>query len=285
MKHNGILYLILTALFMTGIASCEREIDVDYPTPDAKVVIEGQISNEGAFVRISRSRPMADSTKCHPIGNAQVWIGSEDGSEDQLFYDDQKQCYLPATPLVGTPEHTYHMRAIVDGNRYEAAATMPPPAVVDTIFFRWADILHQAKLYFVCVKGNDPYPDRRCFYLCRLMRGQELFSWNTRSGRSNINGKFEYDMICATDNEMEETKDNNGKRPLEDGDTLRLELMTIDHNCWYYYQSLASADLTTSNPLTNISGGALGVFTATSITRPDTLIFNREEILESDKQY
>ena len=59
--------MVLSAII---VVSCEREIGFDYPTSEAKIVFDGEISNEGVFVRISRTRPMADSTKNHFISTA-----------------------------------------------------------------------------------------------------------------------------------------------------------------------------------------------------------------------
>lgn len=274
--------LILVTLFIIGILSCKHEISVDYPMTDTKVVIDGQISNEGVLVRISRTRSMTDSTKNHFIGDAKVWIGDDEGTEEQLYYDQQQQGYLSPTGITGTPGHTYYMKATVEGHQYEASTTMPPPAVVDTIFFRWTNVLHQARIFFVCVKGQEPLPGKNNYFLCRLMRGQELFEWTPRSGRSNKDGRFEYDIICATESNVSNDFDNNDKRPLADGDTLHLELLTVDRNSWQYYralQTLLSAGGTATNPISNIRGGALGVFVAASITRPDTLVFDKETLV------
>jgi len=81
---------------------------------------------------------------------------------------------------------------------------------------------------------------------------------------------------------MEAGVDDDGKAPLMDGDTLRMELMTIDRDCWRYFQSLAASDRTTTNPLTNISGDGLGIFMAANITRPDTLVFDKETLLKKE---
>ena len=69
---------------------------------------------------------------------------------------------------------------------------------------------------------------------------------------------------------------------MADGDTLHLELLTVDRNSWQYYralQTLLSAGGTATNPISNIRGGALGVFVAASITRPDTLVFDKETLV------
>jgi len=280
MQRKVLYVLIIALLTITGFVSCEREISFDYPTAEAMVVFDGLISNEQVVVRISHTRPMDDSTKNHFVSNADVWIETDDGYEEQLIFDKQQNSYLSETGLTGTAGHTYKMRAVIDGAHYEATTTMPPPAQVDTIFFRWIDVLNQTRVFFVCVKGEDPLPDdQRNYYLLKLMRGTELFRWNPHSGRSSVNGKFEYDIVCSSESDMNKGIDDDGKRPLMDGDTLHLEMMTIDRQCWLYYQSLSASDNTMVNPLTNIQGGALGIFMAANITRPLPLVFDKKTLL------
>ena len=81
MKKSSFLnsmFLVLGCL--VGLMSCEHEIDFDYPKSETMVVFDGQISNEGVFVRISRTRPIGDNQKGQPINTAQVFIISDDGN-------------------------------------------------------------------------------------------------------------------------------------------------------------------------------------------------------------
>lgn len=274
--------LLLFTCCLMALAACEHEIGFDYPTSPVQVVFEGQISNEGTFVRISETRPMADSTKNHIISNAQVWIASDDGMEEQLYFDSREQCFLSANGLVGTPGHTYTMRAEVNGQQYEATSTMRPPAPVDTVFFRWVEVL-QERIYFFCIKGADAVPFARNYYLCRLWRGDELFRWNPRSGRSSVDGTYEYDIVCNSEKEIKKGIDDDGKIPLRDGDSIRAEMMSLDREGWEYFQSLLYGQATMANPITNIKGGAQGVFMAASIIRPGAVVFDRAE-LANDEQ-
>ena len=276
---------VLAALSMlcttTALTSCEHEIDFDYPVSEPKVVIEGRVSNEDTYVRISETRAMNDAAKDHIISDAQVWIADGDGSEEQLVFDEQTQNYVSPSGRVGTAGHTYHMSALVDGRRYEATATMQPQAPVDSVFFRWTEVLNE-RIYFLCVKGCDHLPGQRNYLLLRLWRGNELFKWNPRSGRSSVNGRFEYDIICASEKEIEKGEDDEGKMPLQDGDVITTEVMSIERPCWEYFQSLFYGERTSQNALTNISGGAQGIFMACSITRPDTLVFDRATLVEEE---
>lgn len=274
--------LLFFACCLMALSACEHEIDFDYLTSEPKIIFDGRISNEGVFVRISEMRPMSDSTKHHAVSDAQVWIASDDGSEEQLYYDARQECFLSSTGLTGTPGQTYTMKATVNGQRYEASSTMLAPTPVDTIFFRYVDVLNQ-RIYFVCIKGRDPLPDDRNYYLHRLWRGDELFRWNPRSGRSSVDGVFEYDIVCNSEKDIENGIDDDGKIPLRDGDVINAEVMSIGRSEWEYFHSLLYGAATMSNPLTNIRGGAQGIFMAANITRPDTIVFNRAELVVTEE--
>lgn len=277
MYKNILPCMILVILLSAALCSCEHEIDFDYPTAEAKVIIEGQVSTEDVMVRISHTRPMGDNSKDQAISDAQVWVSSDDGYEEQLVYDQDEQCYKSATGMVGSAGHTYHLKAIVDGQQYTSKSTMPLKAQVDSVFFRYIEAL-DIRMYFVCIQGVDPIPNERNYYLMRLMRGDEIFRWNPRSGRSNVDGIFEYDIICSSEKDMEKGIDDNGKIPLMDGDTIEVVAMSIERPAWLYFQSLVSSTTTASNPITNIEGGAQGVFMAPNITRPEAIVFDKETV-------
>ncbi len=271
-------HLLLILLGIVGLASCEHEISFDYPPADTMVVFDGVISNEGVNIRISHTRAIGEKELSQPVSNAQVWIVTDDGKEEQLAYDEQKGAYTSVAGLVGIPGHKYQMKAILDGHHYEASSTMQEAVTIDTVFFRSVKLLSE-RMFLYCVKGLDPRQDSRLYYLCKLMRGDKVFRWNPRSGRSVIDGVFEYDIICSSERDMDKGIDDDGKVPLMEGDTIRMELLTIDRESWDFYQSLMASELTTANPLSNVKGGAMGVFVAAGITRPDTIIFEKSKAL------
>jgi hypothetical protein len=275
MQKNTYFHPILICLAFTLLCSCQHEIDFDYPTSEMLVIIEGQVSNEGTSVRISHSRELADNTDDHIISDAQVWLSSDDGFEEQLVFDEKERCYLSPSQLTGIPGHTYKMKAIVGGHTYESTSTMQPPCEIDTVYFRKIEALDIC-MYFYYAKGKDAIQNDRNYYLCRLMRGDELFRWNTRSSRSSVNNTFEYDMICSSEKDMEEGIDDDGKRPLMEGDTLSIEVISLDRPTWKYFHSLTISGRSAANPITNITGGAQGVFMAANIVRPDPIVFIKE---------
>lgn len=276
-------YLLLMLVMMLAVlTSCEHEIDFDYPSADELVVFDGCISNEGVLVKISRIRPMTDSTKNHLVSDAQVWISSDDGDNEQLVYDEQQHGYVSPSGMVGTPGHQYKMVATVDGHDYEATTEMLLPAPVDSVFYRWTELMNE-RIFFFSLRVIDPYPNERNYYWYKVMRGDEVFRWNCRSDRGCPPGYYEYDITCSMEKDLDKEVDDDGKRPLHEGDELWLEMMTIDKATYEYFQSLMTGNYTLANPITNIKGGAQGFFTAVNITRSASLRFNKEIVLSQNE--
>ena len=65
-----------------------------------------------------------------------------------------------------------------------------------------------------------------------------------------------------------DTKEERDKKKIKSGDTLRVDMMCIDQPVYKYWYSLlnsatgANNNATPANPVTNISGDALGYFSA-----------------------
>lgn len=272
---------MLSMLFLAVVlASCEHDIDFDYPSTSPLVVIEGRVSNDGVYVRVSRTRDMSDSVTTHVLDNAQVTISSDDGVNEVLIYDFNAKTYQSPSGLVGVPGHAYTLHVIVDGNSYEATSVMPAPSPIDTVYFHWTDVLSE-RLYSLSLTSQAPYPGQVGYYWYRLHRGNEVFRWGAATDRGCSPGKLERDIICSSDLEMREEEDSFGKIPLKDGDILQLELLTIDRATYDYLMSLTSSARTTTNPISNLSGGALGFFTAVGRTMSEPLVFDRNTMISN----
>ncbi|MCR4852198.1 MAG: DUF4249 family protein [Prevotella sp.] len=273
----------LAMLLLLALTSCEHEIDFTYLEGDAKVVIEGYVTNEGVSVRVGRTTSMTATETQPPISDAEIWIDCDDGTSEQLVYNSQYGAYFSTTGMVGQAGHTYHMRALVDGHTYEASSDMQQPAPIDTVFFRSIKVMEE-RLFLFSLKAKDPDADERNFFWYKLMRENKDYRWGCRSDRGGDYGWFEYDIACSTEKDLTKEVDDDNEEPLHEGDTLQLMLMTTDYDTYEYIQSLLTSERTTSNPITNIKGGALGVFTTASITRSEPLVFHKDEVPIENKR-
>lgn len=284
MRNLYILLLLLLTL------SCQKEIELDYRDIEPVVSIEGRVTNEQVYVLITRTRSMNDSVKGRGIGGAVVTISSEDGTE-QLVYDVRDGYYRPASGMKGVPGRTYRLDVTLDGHQYAASSTMPRQAPIVSTQFIWQPLLDNGMLMYE-MWASDPEPDVRNYYWYRVDRrakdpkvrqkqGTDAYRWSSFDDRGAINARIYRDIMCVNEEMMDgqDIEDDQLKSILFDGDTITLQLMTIDRAMFEYYQSLSVGQRMGANPISNISGGCLGYFAAGSVSHADTVIYNKNIIL------
>lgn len=284
MRNLYILLLLLLTL------SCQKEIELDYRDIEPVVSIEGRVTNEQVYVLITRTRSMNDSVKSRGIGGAVVTISSEDGTE-QLVYDARDGYYRPASGMKGMPGRTYRLDVTLDGHQYAASSTMPRQAPIVSTQFIWQSLLDNGMLMYE-MWATDPEPDVRNYYWYRVDRrakdpkvrqkqGTDAYRWSSFDDRGAINARIYRDIMCVNEEMMDgqDIEDDQLKSILFDGDTITLQLMTIDRAMFEYYQSLSVGQRMGANPISNISGGCLGYFAAGSVSHADSVIYNKNIIL------
>lgn len=284
MRNLYILLLLLLTL------SCQKEIELDYRDIEPVVSIEGRVTNEQVYVLITRTRSMNDSVKGRGIGGAVVTISSEDGAE-QLVYDARDGYYRPASGMKGVPGRTYRLDVTLGGHQYAASSTMPRQAPIVSTQFIWQSLLDNGMLMYE-MWATDPEPDVRNYYWYRVDRrakdpkvrqkqGTDAYRWSSFDDRGAINARIYRDIMCVNEEMMDgqDIEDDQLKSILFDGDTITLQLMTIDRAMFEYYQSLSVGQRMGANPISNISGGCLGYFAAGSVSHADTVIYNKNIIL------
>lgn len=280
--HIAALLLLLTA--------CQKEIDINYHDVSPVVTIEGRITNEQTYVLITRTRSMEDSVKSRGISGATVLISSDSLSE-QLVYDARTGCYQSPSGLKGVPGRTYHLTVKLDGQQYEATSTMPQPApIISAEFVRQPMLDNEILMYEMW--AVDPEPDARNYFWYRMDRyaqapqvrleqGEDPYRWNTFDDRGSLVGRIYRDIICVDEemlNGAEDIEEDFLKTILFDGDTIALQLMAIDRPTFEYYQSLGVGQRMGANPISNITGGCLGYFTAGCVTHADTVVYRSKNL-------
>lgn len=247
-----LIFVFALVIFFT---SCEKVIELDLSTADAKLVIEGNITNQAGpyFVKLTKTLPF-DQPSIYPgVAGATITISDNTGVKDTLVYTD-KGIYRTST-LQGIVGRTYTLNVISEGKTYEAKSTMPAFVPLDTIrisSFTFGGLEQK----FLIPVYTDP---------------KEL--GNNYNFRLIVNDTLDKSYITWNDNT------NNGvpnQRPLgrsdsnfKTGDDVFLEMQCVDLSAFNYYFTLAElanggagGGITPSNPPNNISGGALGLFSA-----------------------
>ena len=286
MKERTVLLLFGLLLF----TACEKDIDFDYHEIAPLVVVEGRVTNEGTEVHITHSRSVNDSVRGKTLPGATVVI-SCDGHTDTLTYHPADDCYK--SPMTGEAGKTYHLSIDFEGKHYESTSTMPDPAPIVSTQFYWMKVLEERLLVNV-LWAEDPHPDTRDYYYFRMDRRSshphalaksknhpKAYRWNVFDDRGNPPGFVFRDIHCMMERTAEEDKEDDWDRILYEGDTVTIQLMTIDQPTYNYFRTLTSGQGGGANPISNITGGCLGYFTAASVSRSDTLIYRLEDVQDA----
>lgn len=273
------IYITTLALSML-LASCTKEIDIDYHTVDALYVIESTISNEGTTATISKTLDVEGGTTYQKVNDATVTISGSDGSAIQLVNQGNG---IYTAENTATQEVEYTFNAAIPTNdgttavTTSATSTMQP--AINIISHDMYYVKMQEKpMYMYQIKLEDDGNDERYYYI-NILRNGEPYVWNVHRNLSAYNDTLTINTACfyESDNADDEEKEDEW---LFDGDEVEVSISRIDKPVYDYLYSLNLSERTNSNPVAMFSNGVLGYFSARSISRLGTYIFRKESITE-----
>ena len=246
-----------------GFYSCEKVIDIDVKETDIKYVIEGIISDRPGDCRvyISKSKPFNENNDFERVSGAVVKV-RDNGVEIQLV---ETQAGIYQTSLItGTPGHVYELSVSVNGETFSASCVMPQPVALDNLFVAPGPL---GKFLFANVAYTDPAGIKNGYRFIQYKNGIKDPAIFVLDDKFTDGQKVQIKLDTGVDKE-------DDPRNINSGDEVRIEMLSIDAAVFQYWNSLRSAggDGSTStaspaNPITNIQGGALGYFSAHSISQ------------------
>ena len=260
---KSIQKLIFFAFSTFTFVSCQDVIDIELRDADRRYVIEGAVTEgvDSAIVRVSRTTSFFDTAEPEAIGDAQVLLTLPDGSQRTLLHTENGYYIVRGiTPMANA---SYSLNVQVNGQTFTASAYMPSAVPLDSLSYRPEEILF----------GPIPQgpPKQRVF-----LHFQDPASTNYYRATTIANG---YPYNSLENLQLFDDQLTNGnyieipifyQRYLM-GDTVDVSMLTMDASVYTFletFSSAASADAgspfsaTPDNPISNIKGGALGVFAA-----------------------
>ena len=259
--------IVLTFFSAIGFLSgCQQVVSIDLNTANPRVVIEGNIKDQpGPYsVFLSMTGSYFDSTiATPPISYAQVVITDNQGNRDTLK-EVTSGTYQSST-LVGVSGRTYMLSVKADGKEYTATSAMPTKVFIDSLYALPRHGLDGESGYDIYVTFKDP-PELGNYYRINA-RSSAVIPADSIDGRRY---RLFTDKL-TNGNEMTE-RIRAGKN-VNSGDTITIELCSIDKPSYDYFHTLSdilSSDrsptsLSPANPNSNISGDALGYFAAFTV--------------------
>jgi hypothetical protein len=262
---KSIQKIFIGAIVSVLVSSCTKVIDLPLNENTSKLVIQGAISDTpGPYtINLSKSVAIIENYQSDFVNNALVIISDNSGTVDTLSSIGNGN--YTTSKIIGTPGNTYSLAVVAEGKTYSAVSTMPAPVVLTA--------LKPLELSFAAQKNTVVVP----IYADPIQYG------NNYNFRLYKNGELAKSYFLWNDNV------NNGginQRPLggptfavSTGDTVLVEMQCVDKQVYDYYYALQQLEgngpgggTTPSDPPTNITGGALGVFSAHALQKQTTII-------------
>ena len=258
---SGLIGLFTGSVMITLFSSCQKVIDVDVKDSEKKYVIEAIVTDElgASKVLLSTTKNMSESNDFPGISGATVTIADNAGN-NTIFTETTTGNYV-APSFTGLAGKTYSLEVKVNGETFTARSTMPQKINLDTIFIS-NEILFGETRKLVNLAYQDPPGKGQCYRYVQYINGNKskpIFANND----DYSDGKYVETKLWYLVDE-----DENPEEEIESRDTVMLDMLCIDnvvYKYWYsVYQSATgnSQSASPANPVTNISGGALGYFSA-----------------------
>lgn len=250
---------------LIAFVSCQKVIDVDLNEANTVTVIEANYTAEDSTVRvfITQTSNFFSNDANPTVNNAVVMITDQAGNSQQVpFTSDGKYELTNYAPSYGS---TYTMTVLHDNVTYTSTCEMKTvipqlPVIYD---FIEPGIFGDGG-YIVAVSYQDP-PDAGDYTSAVLSK----------------NGKQLKKLSDVTFNDDLFTNGNPVTRPLfvrffDVGDTVEIELRTLDQKIYDYYTELASLtdpnSAAPANPTYQWTNRALGYFSAYPSSRQSVII-------------
>lgn len=272
-------------LLLSIITSCEKEIVIDLPIPETKIVIESAIeSGQYAWAFVTKTAayfaPVDSEIIVNSIIRNATVIVSDGYQVDtlKLSFDPYTFPYFKyvGSIIKGQEGRKYWLTVIVDGKTYTAQTTIPQHVPFDSLKFK-PDV-NQDTLGFIWIYLKDPDTLGNYYRGFTKVLGKDsvfLHPFPSVFDDRFFNGQNSEYQIYRGRNPLEDNYfDEHGNDSLgvsrfyfRAGETVVVKVAQIDASHYDFWYSMEKQFMTDGNPFatpvslrTNIQGGAIGVW-------------------------
>ncbi|GAA4793794.1 hypothetical protein GCM10023231_22660 [Olivibacter ginsenosidimutans] len=264
---------ILWGIGLLGLSACEKVIDIDLKDSESKIVIEGNVSDQEDthYVYISKTVPFSASGTYNPVQQAVVDI-TESVSDSMIIVGGiglkTERTFAEVSPGVyqvthfkAYPGRTYTLHVKVGDEEYTASSTMPMPVMIDSIGTVTDDFFGDDGKTVGVVYQDPPGVKNYYRYLVTL-NGKPtnlVFAYNDKynDGKQVQRNLYHEDLDLKKD------------------DAVMVEQLGVDEAVYRYFNGIQSNNpgaAAPANPVSNFSNGALGYFSAHTVSQAATII-------------
>lgn len=244
-------------LVLMAAYSCEKVIPIDLNSAAPQIVIEGEVTNAtGPYqVKISKTVNFSSNNVFPAVSGAVVKITDNTGLTDSLT-ETSPGTYTTHI-IKGKPGNTYSLFVSAEGKEYTSASAMPRPVPLDSISLETTRFFNDTQISAVA-NFKDPLGLGNYYQFIEYVNGVYVPQTYVTEDRL-IDGKNIARNLY------------NDSSLLKTGDKLLVKMYCIDASVFSYFHTYrqvtdnSNQSASPANPVTNISNGALGYFSAHTI--------------------
>ena len=259
MRYFKYQYLLAGFASFSTLFGCKKVIDVNLKNASIQTVITGEITDEpGPYqVIISKTVNFNADNNFPPVSGAFVTIAVK--SHIDTLSETSPGIYSTHT-IRGRSGSSYSLYVSVQGQVYTATSVMPQPVPLDSISFLSG---RKDNLYAVA-NFQDPAGVANYYQFIEYANGIQFGNGRGNSVFSDRLSDGRYVNRLLYDDSTN----------IKSGITLTVQMNCIDQPVYNYLNQLLQSSgngggfssPTPANPTSNITGGALGYFSANTIT-------------------
>lgn len=253
MKINMFIKYSLFIFTAIAFSSCEEIIDIDLKDAEPVLVVEANISdvNELQYIYLSKTVQFGADNGPSRVSGARVMVREN----NSIVYNfDEFSPGVYRTNFRGKVGSTYQLLIESEGKTYNATSVMPPKITLDSVSITQVDFFDE-KRKFVKLHYQDPQETTDAYRFILSINDKVLTEFFVDNDRFN-NGSYIDRTIYSDEPEI------------VTGDDIKIDFQTIDLNNYRYFFTIQQISggggppVAPSNPVSNISNGALGYFSA-----------------------
>jgi len=265
--RSWLLFVFIMLLFN----SCRKVIDVDIDGVEPKYVVEAVITDQPGESRVllSTTKDVSENNQFPAVSGATVTVTDDTGIVTTFFEDSAGTYTAPA--FTGVIGKKYSLHINTNGKTFTAQSRMPEKVNMDTLFIS-DEILFGENTKLANTNYQDPPGKGQCYRYIQYINGKKTETIFTNND-DYIDGKYvEAKLWYLTE------EDDAEEEKIKTGDTVRLEMLCIDQAVYKFWFSLNqsatgnSQSASPANAVTNITGGALGYFSAHSLQSMELVV-------------
>lgn len=248
---NLIKYLV-AIIVCSVLFSCETAIDLNLKTAEPRLVIDASLgARNPCMVQLSMTKGYWEQDIV-PTGvkGAIITLKDNKGNSERLIETTSNGNY--ASHMLGVVGNTYTLTVEVGEKTYIATEILPDMVPIESI--RTYKVDSGGDTYFYpCISYMDPIETEN-YYLYLLTINNKRLQKVRFEDDKNSNGKRREPILFFDDKE-------NNDNELKVGDYVHVEMQSVSIGAYNFYKTISSpGGSQNSNPVSNFSGGVLGMF-------------------------